>query len=276
MEELYNYITENRIKYVAMYKRILGTEEKSSDIAMYTVHVSNSKVYFYDYFEKQEQANWDAEIFTKEYKQICGIVVDRRENVWRNNMSMWYDICFVDGRLTRINQEDYFECGIVGKEYTLEKPSIYVNNMPDYIDRRDYMSTYHFWMRALKLCAGMTEEEIGEYVRTNPESFKVVRTYFDPEEQIISIDKPVVYRSTDNNNKNTFDYVRVQIIVKAKENLRQYVKDNLQELSERALVKINSDKGYTKYGVPTEFLRLYSAGVKGTGLITLNYQLKSI
>ena len=77
---------------------------------------------------------------------------------------------------------------------------------------------------------------------------------------IARIDRISIERETDNFNKNTFDFIRVQVYLNElddiKESVKEKVQKNLFDITNMVLDKINNNNYFKKYNVPIEFLKV--------------------
>lgn len=58
--------------------------------------------------------------------------------------------------------------------------------------------------------------------------------------------------------------------------MRDYVRENLEYLNQKALDKIASAKRYQSFGVPVSFLTLYSIGIHIQSTIRMMYELREV
>lgn len=126
----------------------------------------------------------------------------------------------------------------------------------------------------------MTVEEALEYLKAHPEEFtKKDHAKPDPSDPIVSIKRVDITRRTDNTDKNTFDFVSVEILLRSTlqiPDMKAFIRENLPELNERALEKIAASKKYQSFGVPVEFLSLYSIGTFMQSTIRMMYELREV
>lgn len=76
-----------------------------------------------------------------------------------------------------------------------------------------------------------------------------------------SIEKPSYEREPWNQNKKTFDRIRVTVnlpryMFETWDELKQAVKDNRQEINQKVLTKIETDRSFKKFGLPVNVLQL--------------------
>lgn len=93
---------------------------------------------------------------------------------------------------------------------------------------------------------------------------------------IVKILKPNIIRVPENENKNTFDIikVRIDIITQWETDRTQYIKDNKTEIIRRAIDKIAQDSTFLKYGVDVNILALTKMHRLSDNMIELIFELK--
>ena len=96
---------------------------------------------------------------------------------------------------------------------------------------------------------------------------------------IISVSNPDITRKIGNNNKDTFDFVAVELLLRHDlgiQDMDAYVKENIEMFNKRALEKIATSKKYQKFGVPVEYLKLYSVGTHIKTEVRMMYELPAM
>ena len=144
-------------------------------------------------------------------------------------------------------------------------------------DEELYLLVDHriFWIRAGKYCNGKTLDEIKEYMITHPQLVLTKnpgRKY--TKDFIIGVHQPIFQRYNGNTNKNTFDTVRIEIILKERDNMMQQCIDHKKEILDAAVDKLKSSKSFRKYGVPINFLKVYDMVLTKDNCIILSLCLK--
>jgi len=97
---------------------------------------------------------------------------------------------------------------------------------------------------------------------------------------IVKIDHPVIERATDNENRDTFDFIRIFVSVNdlgedmCGKSLKEAVKDNMGCIINRALDKISGSKSYQKFDVPVNFLKISRATLTKDSRLELLFELK--
>lgn len=146
-------------------------------------------------------------------------------------------------------------------------------------DENKYVLADHriFWIRAGKYCNGKTLEEIKEYMIAHPHLALTKK----PERKnnndfVISVHRPVFQRYTGNENENTFDNVRLEIILREQNNMMQQCIEHKKEILDAAVDKLKSSKSFKKYGVPVNFLKVYDMVLTKDNCIILSLCLKEL
>lgn len=94
---------------------------------------------------------------------------------------------------------------------------------------------------------------------------------------ITKIEKPIFRRVIENNKKNTFDfiYLDINIVTQWHESKSEYIKNNMEEIKQRAIKKIEESKAFKKYDIPINFLRITKVSLKND-VIEFLFELKEI
>ena len=93
---------------------------------------------------------------------------------------------------------------------------------------------------------------------------------------VISVHRPVFQRYTGNENENTFDNVRLEIILREQNNMMQQCIEHKKEILDAAVDKLKSSKSFRKYGVPVNFLKVYDMVLTKDNCIILSLCLKEL
>ena len=94
---------------------------------------------------------------------------------------------------------------------------------------------------------------------------------------IARIERPEFIRVPENQNSETFDFVKVRLcLASITENIPQSVKDNFAEIHDMALEKIRCSKSFQRYGVPVNILRLTNAIITKQQVLEQTYELKEV
>lgn len=95
---------------------------------------------------------------------------------------------------------------------------------------------------------------------------------------ITKIYNPDFIRKPGNENKKTFDYIRVQMNINTScTNIEDAIKNNSYEIFMAVIHKIETHRSFKKYGIPVNFLRITSAKYfKDIHLLEMIIELKEV
>lgn len=82
---------------------------------------------------------------------------------------------------------------------------------------------------------------------------------------ICRIDAPIFYRSSDNLNANTFDYIYMDVSIVSKNSMKdrdEYLKEHINEIRQKVVEKLKNSGKFKKYGIPINFLRVCRTTLK--------------
>lgn len=280
IDKLQEYIEHNGfLRVVAPYREPgCNKSSKNMETAVFKSSKEPEKLYYDDYFFSKEENLWNSMFLDYDSKEIS-----------KNHFIEFFSYCgkgdkyyhlgILNDKLVDLCLDDLppciFEFG--QRSQYLDKPELYVKYYPKNIDKKEITSVYSFWRKLGRLQNGKTFEEIEQYLSDNPDIYKVAHHYkAEPNEVVFSVSRPAISRSNDNKNKNTFDFVSVELLIRAQEDIKRFVKENYIYLAEKALEKIENYSGYQKYNVPIGFLTLYSAGTRGDSIVILNFQIREV
>lgn len=86
---------------------------------------------------------------------------------------------------------------------------------------------------------------------------------------------PIFQRYTDNEKKNTFDIVRIEMFVRSyPDSMFQRCKDHRQEMLDAAINKLRDSKNFRKFGVSINFLKMYDMVLTKDNCVILSFCLK--
>ena len=138
--------------------------------------------------------------------------------------------------------------------------------------------SYHsFVQKIAREHEGMTLAAALDYLREKPDEFTQGIKDYDESDPIISISKPSINRETGNKDKNTFDFIAIEILLRSDleiSDISEYIKENLVDFDRRARKRIADYKPYRKFGVPVEFLSLYGIATRGRSCLEFRYELQ--
>ena len=138
-----------------------------------------------------------------------------------------------------------------------------------------YISSYHLsrictkksilQMVFARLCEGDTLDDFERLLKTCKPAPKGSKKPTGLDAFICKIDSPIFYRSPDNLNENTFDYIYIDVSIRSDsimENRDEYLNAHIKEIAERVAEKLENSKDFQKYGVPINFLRVCRTTIK--------------
>ena len=96
------------------------------------------------------------------------------------------------------------------------------------------------------------------------------------DEFVLSVGRPKFRRLAGNTRKNSFDIIDIEIVIRSSDADKEKVKEHKQEILEKTMNKIESSKSFQKYGIPTNFLRMYQFVLRHDGTIMISFDLKPI
>ena len=93
---------------------------------------------------------------------------------------------------------------------------------------------------------------------------------------ITKIETPRFERVPENSNKNTFDfiYIDINIVTTWEEDRIQYIKNNMKKIYKKVIEKLENCKAFNKYGVPTNFLKIARVDLKNNSVLQFVLELK--
>ena len=128
---------------------------------------------------------------------------------------------------------------------------------------------------------GRTRQDILKWLHENPDALFKPRPHPMSAEQryewdhgvVLKINRPEIRRETGNTNKNTFDFVRVEMSIRSTYQSVEKLKKCKKDLIQKALDKIDGYKPYQKYGVPVKYLHLYRMTLLQCGDLILDFEV---
>lgn len=175
-------------------------------------------------------------------------------------------------------KELYEKLLVTGLEY--DYTQIYNKTISGLPGPKRYCSSNVFYTRMAKKEKRYTLKEAMYYLKLNRYEFGLKeRSIEEISDPIISISTPDITRKFGNDDKSTFDFVAVEILLRSNlgiEDMDAYVTQNREMFNKRALDKIAENKKYQSFGVPVEYLKLYSIGTHMKTEVRLMYELKNV
>lgn len=95
---------------------------------------------------------------------------------------------------------------------------------------------------------------------------------------ICRIDNPIFYRSSNNINAKTFDYIYIDVSIVSNNTMKnrdEYLKEHIGEIRQRVVEKLAKSGKFKKYGIPINFLRICRTTLKRTSnVLQFVFELK--
>lgn len=94
---------------------------------------------------------------------------------------------------------------------------------------------------------------------------------------IYKISRPSIERAVENQNTNTFDFIRMRIGIPSKESnsrRKEFIQKNLNGILQILLSRLNENKQYLRYGVPTDYLTIDHAVITSQDELEVVLKLK--
>lgn len=120
-----------------------------------------------------------------------------------------------------------------------------------------------------------------ERQRAENEAFKLsLVNRFNPNmsinDFIIKVKNPCIERELGNNNKNTFDFITLEMLTPLKfyGDRKKYINDHIKEIYKIAMDKIGNYKYYQKYGVPVNYLKLTNLTLSCENTLVFKFGIK--
>ena len=178
-------------------------------------------------------------------------------------------------------------------ENTLMGGSLIATLREYFFDREELAAFYDNGMLQVIISAAAITEP-GESVRDFERHVKEKQKYYDKVRSVVRkeghfkdfpsgldrflvrIEKPLIIRWPDNPKPNTFDIIKVRILLcrSWESNIPEYVKENEKEIINRAIEKIEKDRSFKKYGVPVNILAMTSAEYLTKDSLELIFEIK--
>lgn len=133
-------------------------------------------------------------------------------------------------------------------------------------------------MALVRLKEGDTIERFEELLATCKPAPRNSRKPQGIDAFICKIDTPIFYRSSDNPNTNTFDYIYIDVSIlsqNAMNNRDEYLKEHINEIRQKVAEKLNNSREFKRYDVPINFLRVCRTTLKRkSNILQFVFELK--
>lgn len=137
---------------------------------------------------------------------------------------------------------------------------------------------YTFWIRVGKKFSGTSLPEIQEHILSCPEMILSKKTEKKHYPFIINVREPIFQRFPENEKENTFDIIRIEILLRSypEDERMQKCIEHKKELMDCAVQKLKESKGFRKYGIPVNFLKVYDMVLTCDNRVVLSLCLKEL
>ena len=122
------------------------------------------------------------------------------------------------------------------------------------------------------LCRMIKTRPYGTF--SNEHAWRISQNIFD--RHIGTVGKPVFYRSPENENEKTFDYMHVECSIVGVPDKFAFAKENKKGIYQYVLDHIKDKSYFKKYGVPINFLKIERARLSKTGMLYMVFGLKEV
>lgn len=131
-------------------------------------------------------------------------------------------------------------------------------------------------MSITKLKVGDTIDTFFNYIEETKENRIPLPTGID--RFITRIEPPAIEREFGNTDKNTFDFIYVDVcIIKSWDtDKKEYIQANIKEIKRRVVEKIETSNRFKRYGIPVNFLKLTSITLTRDDVLHFIFELKEI
>ena len=135
-------------------------------------------------------------------------------------------------------------------------------------------------MAIARVNVGDTYKDVEHYLNTLKPAEPGTRKVSGLDRFICRIYKPEFHRLPENMQKNTFDFIIMEVSILSEEaipNRDEYLQQNIHKICQRVVEKLKTNRSFTKYGVPINFLKATSITLnKRIGILRIQFDLKDI
>lgn len=146
-------------------------------------------------------------------------------------------------------------------------------------DKNEFALPDHFtfWIRVGKKFNGKKLDEIRTALIENPELILSKKKKKEPYSMIVNVQGPIFQRFTGNEDPDTFDIIRIEILLRAfSDNSIELCREHKDELLEAAIDKLKSSVKFRNFGVPINFLKVYDIVLTHDHRVILSLCLKDL
>lgn len=150
-------------------------------------------------------------------------------------------------------------------------PMYYGKTVENFINGslRNYLESTYYFMPFAELL-----ERIKYYIPDKSFVTKCPLGYSS--EFVLTVNKPIFRRDIDNTNKNTFDFIDVEMVIRSTDVNKEKVLKNKKEIFDKAISRIENHRSFKKYGIPVNCLKMYSFILRHDGTLIVSFELKSV
>lgn len=165
-----------------------------------------------------------------------------------------------------------------GLEEIYDDIDIYYECWPGVVVERSYKTFAHGAVTRLKQYDDLSKllDICNEYQHKTFTKDSYVRSTDPMEKHLGRFEKPMIYRSSGNDNKNTFDFIKTSVSVLGVENKLEFVKQHKNDICNTVLDKIAENRTFQKYGVPVNILRLTNLTMGNSGILYFTFEPKEL
>ena len=165
-----------------------------------------------------------------------------------------------------------------GLEELYDDIDIYYECWPGVVVERSYETFAHGVVTRLKQYDDLSKllDICNEYQHKTFSKDSYVRSTDPMVRHLGRFEKPMIYRSSGNDNKNTFDFIKTSVTILGVENKLEFVKQYKNDICNAVLDKIAESRTFQKYGVPVNILRLTNLTMGNSGILYFTFEPKEL
>lgn len=163
-----------------------------------------------------------------------------------------------------VDPDDKYKTVIFSKEGI---PSFRAKTIQDFINGSLRTYVYNHWVSSF--------EDLLNVIKIMPaQRFCINADTWNPNEFILTVNRPKFRREVGNKNTKTFDFIDIEMVVRSTDATKEKVKANKDEIFKKAIEKLETSKRFQKYGVPVNFLKMYQFVVRKDGTLIISFCMK--
>lgn len=138
-----------------------------------------------------------------------------------------------------------------------------------YCNYSNICTTYNDFLEYVKVFKKRTTEKLNKLSERN--------NYRGLDRFVTRIDPPYFERLPGNNDKNTFDFIKLNIfVINEWPDKKEYLKRNLDEIKKMAVKKLKTSKKFQSFGIPINFLKLTALTLTKDDRLEFVFELKEL